>query len=373
MQGRLSPQLLDSSHFLKTLVQIQENLPIHLALINPPSSITLPNFYKSTRVTIVRTKSVLRFILELPLKNLDLKFTVYEVNPWPHMSSDGHWKLYITDTPYLAVSADSLLFIKLSYGYMTNCRAGSPQFCPDTFPMLGRNAPSCAIQVFKDPASNLDEVCSYNIIKSGAPKFLYEASEKWLYAVPTPLRFSIDCRCNGALRETKWMEISGEGRLILPPGCTAQHENYILHSSTCLQYQGHQRLEIRTDPFNPAIYLNDFNTSASPTTHPEAHFHNLTYDNTSLAFLEKDLIDLDTSENSTTSISHNVLLGTSTSGSLVMLLLIGAVVCLYWRSKQTSRPSAAPENCSTNVVNLSLAAPVVVPVMIEPPRCPRDN
>lgn len=211
-------------------------------------------------------------------------------------------------------------------------------------------------------------------IKSGVPTFLYEAPGKWLYATPSPLRFSIDCRCKDTLHETIWRELSGEGRLILPPGCTAQHENYILHSSTCLQYQGHQRLEIMTEPFNPAIYFKDVNTSASPTTSQETHFHNLTYDNTSLSLIEKDLIDLDNSENSTSSISHSVLLGTSTSGSLLMLLLIGAVVCLYWRTRQRSSPSAAPETNSSTVVNLSLAeqAPMVVPIMIEPPRCPRD-
>jgi hypothetical protein len=44
MQGRLSPQLLDSSKFLDTLQQIQSHLTEHLALLDPPSSVTLPNY-----------------------------------------------------------------------------------------------------------------------------------------------------------------------------------------------------------------------------------------------------------------------------------------------------------------------------------------
>ena len=214
-QGRIAPEIV-SGKALDRILNKLENEGYPLLFENSDqlvkySDLSLIFQIKSPRNTI------LRFLIMLPLKNMEIKLHLLQIIPIPMYNKTLNLGvIYETEHPYIGVSEDMQLFAPIKD--LSSCRHNSNDFvCPAGATVYTKDSENCEVELYTKGHTIVDS-CPRNIYKLSSPRFI-RTETGFVFTSPIPITLSIIC--NSKKPDPKLVAIEGTGFLKLNGGCFA--------------------------------------------------------------------------------------------------------------------------------------------------------
>jgi hypothetical protein len=177
LNNQLSPYLVPATSLLKTLQNISQELQQHYPLFH--ISNTHPAYYYRAHSVIYNRHNNSLFIsIRIPLTSSSPLFDIYQIITFPiPINHTSDHATIIKDLPhYLAISSDHTKFLEFSLSYLQSCVGTRVLHCPMFLPEKLVENPSCAVALFLNDKSLIQNVCIFHFIEHGIFLFGLEIS-----------------------------------------------------------------------------------------------------------------------------------------------------------------------------------------------------
>ncbi|KAG8284479.1 hypothetical protein J6590_102142 [Homalodisca vitripennis] len=222
--NQLSSLLVAPDELIKYLKDINSQLKTGSTLPLVVTEHTIHEYYSLIRVSAwLVDNHVLRFFLNIPLKNNDRLYNLYKVLPVPTGTpgaEKNHLYTYVQPhTDYIAVSTDEQRYIPMTRCQVNDCKGKTVKMCvgPNVVNNLASGQDTCESAYFRQitpPKELCDTRLSYvaTSIWTEIP-----GTDRWIFVLPREEVMTFTCPGTNGLPEHEGTEyVQGTGLLTLP-------------------------------------------------------------------------------------------------------------------------------------------------------------
>lgn len=236
--GSLSTLLLAPDDLMKYLRDITRFLKNGSTLPLVVTEDSIHEYYTLIRVQAWLVNGhILRFFLNVPLKQSERVFTMYEVLPVPTKTQGTVdscvYSFVQPQVDFLAISSDEQRFIPMSQRQVDNCKGESIKVClgPNLVNNVVAGQETCELAYYRNvepPRDTCDVRLAY------IPTSIWTEvtdTNQWIFVLPREELLTITCPGRDGLLEhegTEWVQ--GTGLLTLPPRCQMFGSSFRIYS-----------------------------------------------------------------------------------------------------------------------------------------------
>lgn len=236
--NKLSTLLVDPDSLIKNLRDIEKHLRTRSTLPIVVTPETIHEYYSLIRVTAwIVNGHILRFFLNIPLRQSERVFTLYEVMALPTRTVSASEQPLFTfvqsQVDYIAVSRDEQRFIQMSQRQIDQCRGESIKLClnPNIVNNVISGQETCEMAYYHNIQPPKD-VCETRI--AYLPTSIWTElgdTNQWIFVLPREEILTITCPGEDGLPShegTEW--VIGTGLLSLPAKCQMIGASFRIYS-----------------------------------------------------------------------------------------------------------------------------------------------
>jgi hypothetical protein len=246
-------KLISPSSLQSILRNITPHLPEGYELIADTKTEDIHQYYKLSKVSIVANSHCIKFIIHIPLKSIDLSFTLYKINVLPERISSDKFVQYVIEYPYLAIQVSQQGYIHFAEKDYSNCVLSSITVCPFDSAIFNTQRLTCEASLFVQ-SPNSQHLCKRNLLLNYQQSTMIQHRNVWIYHFPTPRQLSLRCPGNEA-SPPRTQVLLNAGLLFNASACHVSTKD--LHNNPTLR--GSMQTELDT----PHIFLPDTATIIS--------------------------------------------------------------------------------------------------------------
>ncbi|XP_068209555.1 uncharacterized protein [Palaemon carinicauda] len=304
--GEITSDILPPREFLRIIKKIHEVVPMFV----PPVEQNLAEFYRMSTVTVNKSRGKFCFTVEIPVKNEDSDFRLFEVKSlWTQTGTEEFATRVSVDLPYFAVNERDTWAVALPN--LDRCRIGRTHvLCEPVYAFFAPTARVCLLDVYLEQP-DFARSCKFEV-RADFEREIVNLGHRWVVSTRQESKYKVMC---GSENEVKVLS-PGVTVLAHEDGCSVQGDGYRLPGQRRMKGE---RVTVKdTTVLNASVILPGMNVS-----HVLVHL-NLTRLGTMsldhLPFFEQ-MVDLKT--------SHNTLSVGFYLASLCVFLVVlgGLVVC----------------------------------------------
>ncbi|XP_023216890.1 uncharacterized protein LOC111619421 [Centruroides sculpturatus] len=245
-QGRLSIYFISREIMLRTLRDIQLQLPEGYVMIEPIKPDTLFKYYQWITTIVVALPGKLRIFAKIPLITRSGYFDMYEIVKFPtYIPTLKTFFQFQTEYPIIALSMDRQSYMLLQRFELTMCKIDHFPICSLNIPIQRFPQESCEYALFNEIETQVKDLRNRQIVARYAPIFKkIDRQGTWIYFTPKPLTITI--RCPTRPQKSPYIstthKLNNTGIINLPNACTGYLPGIILTSH--FQRQSTLQLEI---------------------------------------------------------------------------------------------------------------------------------
>ncbi|KAG8287426.1 hypothetical protein J6590_037685 [Homalodisca vitripennis] len=236
--NQLSSLLVAPDELIKYLKDINSQLKTGSTLPLVVTEHTIHEYYSLNRVSAwLVDNHVLRFFLNIPLKNNDRLYNLYKVLPVPTGTpgaEKNHLYTYVQPhTDYIAVSTDEQRYIPMTRCQVNDCKGKTVKMCvgPNVVNNLASGQDTCESVYFRQitpPKELCDTRLSYvaTSIWTEIP-----GTDRWIFVLPREEVMTFTCPGTDGLPEHEGTEyVQGTGLLTLSTKCEMFGSSFRIYS-----------------------------------------------------------------------------------------------------------------------------------------------
>ncbi|KAG8322386.1 hypothetical protein J6590_024733 [Homalodisca vitripennis] len=213
--GRMTSNLLPPHQFLKVLTSVESVIPPPEKLFLDVKLENLHNFYKIATIQAYVTKSQLRVLIRLPLKNDNQLFEIFNVIAYPvYDPSLTKWVKWDVADQKLVISKD-----RQTYSLYSPDTA-----CPLSDALLSvYKRPNCVVNLLMKAHVTL---CTRKLISGLQFPVLIRTPTRWLYATSEETKVILNCFGRDANPNVSAITLKGEGEIPKHDRCDLIADGY---------------------------------------------------------------------------------------------------------------------------------------------------
>jgi hypothetical protein len=127
--------------------------------------------------------------MHIPLKSIDLSFTLYKITVLPERISYDKFVQYVIEYPYLAIQVSQQGYIPFTEKDYSKCVASSITICPLDLAVFNTRRLTCAARLFFQ-SPNSQHLCKRNLLLNHQQSTMIQGRNVWIYHFPTPRQLS---------------------------------------------------------------------------------------------------------------------------------------------------------------------------------------
>ncbi|KAG8244431.1 hypothetical protein J6590_022347 [Homalodisca vitripennis] len=224
--GRMTSNLLPPHQFLKVLTSVESVIPPPEKLFLDVKLENLHNFYKIATIQANVTKSQLRVLIRLPLKNDNQLFEIFNVIAYPvYDPSLTKWVKWDVADQKLVISKDRQTYSLYSPDvFARECKFGKLTVCPLSGALLSvYKRPNCVVNLLMKEHVTL---CSRNLISGLQFPVLIRTPTRWLYTTSEETKVILNCFGRDANPNVSAITLKGEGEIPKHDRCDLIADGY---------------------------------------------------------------------------------------------------------------------------------------------------
>lgn len=211
--GKVTSNLLYPHAFLKILQNVEKELPPPVKFYIPVNLENIHSFYSIVRVHSYTTAHTLRVVMQLPLRNNDQLFQLFEVINYPVYDDNlKRWAQWDLPREKLLISKDRMLYsLFKELTFDKECQIGELTVCPIAEVLLSvHSRPSCAVELFTKETTTH---CKRKLISGLESPVLVKTPSHWLYSASQEHKLTLKCYETNGQEYVTELKLRGVGVL----------------------------------------------------------------------------------------------------------------------------------------------------------------
>lgn len=228
--GGLGPSLISPIELSRILADVLALIPPGLELVGGVHVSDMNLYYEIAETHAFSTAHSININIDIPLTAEGRRFLLYRTTPLP--TPDPQLKRHVmiqTRTTQLLVMEDREFFAEVGEEELSLCAKKTLWICPVSFALIGRDVPSCMMELVLGVSDQRSPWCAFQVVKEDFPPYWlwYAPESTWIYSLPKSTRWTSYCRDHGP-GSTNERTLVGVGIVRAARGCTMRSQHYQL-------------------------------------------------------------------------------------------------------------------------------------------------
>jgi hypothetical protein len=199
--GQLSSVLINAFNLSIILQQASLQLPAGLTMLTGLTVEDMYVYYTIATVHAVASPTVIRLLIDIPLKVADRYFELYQVHSLPFLQQDIG-KFVMIDEPftYLAVAESRQYFAVITPIMLSKCTQGLHTVCPSDMVLMTAGECGCLTALFLGKTDVVYAKCKRLILSEPFEPVWIRSPDAsyWINSFSTPQRVTVQCQGMGS-------------------------------------------------------------------------------------------------------------------------------------------------------------------------------